>query len=206
MADRDVIQGKIEGILFAMGESVSIKEIAEALEEKEDTIKEVIEDMKTYYMSSERGIQIVTLEDSVQLRTKDEYFDDLIKIAAAPKKNVLTDSVLETLSIIAYKQPVTRGDVEKIRGVNSDFGINKLLEFGLIKELGRLDAPGKPLLFGTSEQFLRAFNVDSIEDLPQISIDMMEDFKAQAESELNYREDENDDNENDETEVENVGI
>lgn len=206
MADRDVIQGKIEGILFAMGESVSIKEIAEALEEKEDTIKEVIEDMKTYYMSSERGIQIVTLEDSVQLRTKDEYFDDLIKITAAPKKNVLTDSVLETLSIIAYKQPVTRGDVEKIRGVNSDFGINKLLEFGLIKELGRLDAPGKPLLFGTSEQFLRAFNVDSIEDLPQISIDMMEDFKAQAESELNYREDENDDNENDETEVENVGI
>ena len=206
MADRDVIQGKIEGILFAMGESVSIKEIAEALEEKEDTIKEVIEDMKTYYMSSERGIQIVTLEDSVQLRTKDEYFDDLIKIAAAPKKNVLTDSVLETLSIIAYKQPVTRGDVEKIRGVNSDFGINKLLEFGLIKELGRLDAPGKPLLFGTSEQFLRAFNVDSIEDLPQISIDMMEDFKAQAESELNYREDENDDNDNDETEVENVGI
>ena len=184
--DRKAIQGKIEGILFAMGESVAIKEIAEAFGEEENTIKEIIDEMKVYYASKERGIQIVSLEGNVQLRTKDEYYDDLIKIASAPKKNVLSDSVLETLSIIAYKQPVTRTDVEKIRGVNSDFGINKLLEFGLIKELGRLDAPGKPLLFGTSEQFLRAFNVDSIEDLPQISIDMIEDFRTQAETELNY--------------------
>ena len=187
--DRKAIQGKIEGILFAMGESVAIKEIAEALGEEENTIKEIIDEMKVYYASKERGIQIVSLEGNVQLRTKDEYYDDLIKIASAPKKNVLSDSVLETLSIIAYKQPVTRTDVEKIRGVNSDFGINKLLEFGLIKELGRLDAPGKPLLFGTSEQFLRAFNVDSIEDLPQISIDMIEDFRTQAETELNYNAD-----------------
>ena len=184
--DKREIQGKIEGILFAMGESVAIKEIAEALGEEENTIKDIIEEMKVYYASKERGIQLVSLEGNIQLRTKDEYYDDLIKIASAPKKNVLSDSVLETLSIIAYKQPVTRMDVEKIRGVNSDFGINKLLEYGLIKELGRLDAPGKPLLFGTSEQFLRAFNVDSIEDLPQISIDMMEDFRAQAENELNY--------------------
>ncbi|MCR4649652.1 MAG: SMC-Scp complex subunit ScpB [Lachnospiraceae bacterium] len=184
--DKLVLQGKIEGILFAMGESVSIKEISQALETDEKVVKEVIDEMKIYYAKKERGIQIVCLEDNVQLRTKDEYYDDLIKIAAAPKKNVLSDSVLETLSIIAYKQPVTRNDVERIRGVNSDFGFNKLLEYGLIKELGRLDAPGKPLLFGTSEQFLRTFNVDSIEDLPQISIDMVEDFKAQAESELNY--------------------
>ncbi len=184
--DKLVLQGKIEGILFAMGESVSIKEISQALETDEKIVKEVIDEMKIYYAKKERGIQIVCLEDNVQLRTKDEYYDDLIKIASAPKKNVLSDSVLETLSIIAYKQPVTRNDVERIRGVNSDFGFNKLLEYGLIKELGRLDAPGKPLLFGTSEQFLRAFNVDSIEDLPQISIDMVEDFKAQAESELNY--------------------
>ena len=192
--DRKEVQGKIEGILFAMGESVAIKEIAEALGEDEKIIKEIIDEMKVYYASKERGIQIVTLEGNVQLRTKDEYYDDLIKIASAPKKNVLSDSVLETLSIIAYKQPVTRMDVEKIRGVNSDFGINKLLEFGLIKELGRLDAPGKPLLFGTSEQFLRAFNVDSIEDLPQISIDMIEDFRTQAETELNYNVDKTEEN------------
>ncbi len=199
--DRKAIQGKIEGILFAMGESVAIKEIAEALGEEENTIKEIIDEMKVYYASKERGIQIVSLEGNVQLRTKDEYYDDLIKIASAPKKNVLSDSVLETLSIIAYKQPVTRTDVEKIRGVNSDFGINKLLEFGLIKELGRLDAPGKPLLFGTSEQFLRAFNVDSIEDLPQISIDMIEDFRTQAETELNYNVDKDEKNEEEDKET-----
>jgi len=199
--DRKAIQGKIEGILFAMGESVAIKEIAEALGEEENTIKEIIDEMKVYYASKERGIQIVSLEGNVQLRTKDEYYDDLIKIASAPKKNVLSDSVLETLSIIAYKQPVTRTDVEKIRGVNSDFGINKLLEFGLIKELGRLDAPGKPLLFGTSEQFLRAFNVDSIEDLPQISIDMIEDFRTQAETELNYNVDKDEKNEDEDKET-----
>ena len=186
MDDKKVIQGKVEGILFAMGESVSIKEIAAALEIEEKDLLEVIDNMKEDYADPSRGIQLGTLEDSIQLRTKDDYFDDLIKIATAPKKNVLTDSVLETLSIIAYKQPVTRADVEKIRGVNSDFGINKLLEYGLIKELGRLDAPGKPLLFGTSEQFLRAFNVDSIEDLPQLSSDMINDFRSQAESELNY--------------------
>ncbi|MCR5848741.1 MAG: SMC-Scp complex subunit ScpB [Lachnospiraceae bacterium] len=200
--ERSEIKGKIEGILFAMGESVSIKEIVTALGEEEETIREAIDEMRTDYISKDRGIQIVMLEDNVQLRTKDEYYDDLIKIASAPKKNVLSDSVLETLSIIAYKQPVTRMDVEKIRGVNSDFGINKLLEYGLIKELGRLDAPGKPLLFGTSEQFLRAFNVDSIEDLPQISVDMMEDFRAQAESELNYMVNK----EEDSVKVENVGI
>ncbi|MCR4696776.1 MAG: SMC-Scp complex subunit ScpB [Lachnospiraceae bacterium] len=186
MDDKKVIQGKVEGILFAMGESVTIKEIAAALEIEEKDLFEVIDNMKEDYADPSRGIQLVTLEDSIQLRTKDDYYDDLIKIATAPKKNVLTDSVLETLSIIAYKQPVTRADVEKIRGVNSDFGINKLLEYGLIKELGRLDAPGKPLLFGTSEQFLRAFNVDSIEDLPQLSSDMINDFRSQAESELNY--------------------
>lgn len=186
MDDKKVIQGKVEGILFAMGESVSIKEITAALEIEEKDLLEVIDNMKEDFDDPSRGIQLVTLEDSIQLRTKDDYYDDLIKIATAPKKNVLTDSVLETLSIIAYKQPVTRADVEKIRGVNSDFGINKLLEYGLIKELGRLDAPGKPLLFGTSEQFLRAFNVDSIEDLPQLSSDMINDFRSQAESELNY--------------------
>lgn len=187
MTDRLELQGKIEGILFATGESVSVKDLSDALGESEQTIRETVDEMKIYYAAKERGIQIVFLEDSVQLRTKDDYYDDLIKIASTPKKNVLTDPVLETLSIIAYKQPVTRLDIEKIRGVNSDFGVNKLLEFGLIKELGRLDAPGKPILFGTSEQFLRVFNVDSIEDLPQASLDLIDDLKAQAENELNYK-------------------
>lgn len=187
MADKKQLQGKIEGILFAMGESVAISDIAKALEEDEKLIREVVDEMKVFYGSADRGIQIVDLEDNIQLRTKDCYYDDLIKIASVPKKNVLSDSALETLSIIAYKQPVTRLDVEKIRGVNSDFGINKLLEFGLIKELGKLDAPGKPILFGTTEQFLRSFGVASLDDLPEMSSDLLEDFKVQAEQEIQYK-------------------
>lgn len=187
MKDKKVIQGKIEGILFAMGESVSVKDIAETIGESVKSVKEVLETMKEEYNKPERGIQIVELEDSVQLRTKDDYYDDLIKIASVPKKNVLTDASLEILSIVAYKQPVTRLDIEKIRGVNSDYGINKLLEFGFIKELGKLDAPGHPLLFGTTEQFLRSFGVKSIEDLPEMSQDILNDFKVQAEQEIQYK-------------------
>ena len=125
--DRQEIQGKIEGILFAVGESVAIKDIAEALQEDENTIKEVIDEMKVYYGAKERGIQIILLEGNVQLRTKDEYYDDLIKIATAPKKNVLSDSVLETLSIIAYKQPVTRMDQDK----RSQFGFRYQQAIGI---------------------------------------------------------------------------
>ena len=96
----------------------------------------------------------------------------------------LTDAVLETLSIIAYKQPVTRIEIERVRGVSCDHAINKLLEYDLIMELGRLDAPGRPLLFGTTEQFLRCFGVGSLEDLPSLNPIQMEEFKQQAEAEV----------------------
>ena len=107
-----------------------------------------------------------------------------IKVARAPRKQALTDTALETLSIIAYKQPVTRLDVEKIRGVNCDHAINRLIEYDLVKELGRLDAPGRPLLFGTTEQFLRSFGVKSLEDLPEINPVQVAEFKEQAEQEV----------------------
>ena len=108
----------------------------------------------------------------------------MIKIAKTPKKFVLTDTLLETLSIIAYKQPVTRLEIERVRGVSCDHAVNKLLEYDLIMEVGRLDAPGRPLLFGTTEQFLRSFGVQSIEDLPELNAVQIEEFKQQAESEV----------------------
>ena len=100
--------------------------------------------------------------------TKPEAYDYLIRIAKQPKKQVLTDVLLETLSIIAYKQPVTKIEIEKIRGVKSDHAVNKLVEYNLACEVGRLDAPGRPLLFGTTEEFLRRFSVQKLEDLPGI--------------------------------------
>ena len=116
--------------------------------------------------------------------TRPEIYEYLIKIAKTPRKYVLTDTLLETLSIIAYKQPVTRLEIERVRGVSCDHAINKLLEYDLITELGRLDAPGRPLLFGTTEQFLRCFGVKSLEELPELNPVQVEEFKQQAEQEV----------------------
>lgn len=132
------------------------------------------------YNARDRGIKILELDGAFQLCTKQEYYEYLVEIALQPKKAVLTDVMLETLSIIAYKQPVTKQEIEKIRGVKCDHAINKLVEYNLVQELGRLDAPGRPILFGTTEEFLRNFGVQSTEDLPTISPVKMEDFKAEA--------------------------
>ena len=104
-----------------------------------------------------------------------------------PKKPVLTDVMMETLSIIAYKQPVTKQEIEKIRGVKSDHAVNKLVEYRLVKELGRLDAPGRPILFGTTEEFLRNFGVQGLDDLPILDPVQLEDFKAEAEEEVQLK-------------------
>lgn len=100
--------------------------------------------------------------------TRSEYYENLIRVAAAPKKQVLSDVVLETLSIIAYRQPVTKMEIEKIRGVKSDHAVNRLVEYDLVYEAGRLDAPGRPALFATTEEFMRRFGVDSLGELPDV--------------------------------------
>ena len=135
----------IEAVLFTMGDTVEIKKLAEVLELTEEETQELLNGMQKRYEKEDRGIQLTFIEKSVQLCTKASMYEYLIKVANAPKKMVLSDSMLETLSIIAYKQPVTRAEVERVRGVNCDHPINKLLEYDLICELGRLDAPGRPL-------------------------------------------------------------
>jgi len=179
------LEAAVEAILFAAGNSVEIGRIAKAIDMDTEKTRELLASMKEKYRQEDRGIQLVELEDAVQLSTKPEMFDYLVKIAKQPKKIVLTDVVLETLSIIAYKQPVTKLELEKIRGVKCDHAVNKLIEYNLVKELGRLDAPGRPLLFGTTEEFLRNFGVHSLEDLPPVDIMKKEDFKAEAEEEIN---------------------
>lgn len=177
----------IEAVLFTMGESVSVAKLSIAIEEDENTTKNIIHGMMEKYQTQDRGIIIIELEDAFQLCTKTEMYEYLIKVAKTPKKNTLTDSVLETLSIVAYKQPITRLEIEKIRGVSCDHAVNKLIDLDLIQELGRLDAPGRPLLFGTTEQFLRCFGVKSITDLPELAAEQIEDFKEQAEEEIQMK-------------------
>ena len=185
--ERKKLEGAIEAILFSMGDSVEAERIARAIGHDVPTTEKLIHQMMDRYQEENRGIQIIEMDHSYQLCTKREYYDTLINIVKQPQKIVLTDVLLETLSIVAYKQPVTRLEIEKIRGVKSDHAVNKLVEYNLIRELGRLDAPGRPLLFGTTEELLRHFGVQSLEDLPTISPVQVEDFKSEAEEEIQLK-------------------
>lgn len=177
----------IEAVLFTMGESVEIDKLALAIGKDKKYTHKVIDELSLEYESDDRGIKIVKLEDSYQMCTKKEMYESLIKVASAPKKRNITDVMLETLSIIAYKQPVTKTEIENIRGVKSDHSVNKLVEYDLVCEVGRLDAPGRPILFGTTEEFLRQFGLDSIESLPSMDPDKYEEFREEAEEEIDEK-------------------
>ena len=181
------LEAVIEAILFTMGDSVEISKIAAAIEHDEDTTRKLIHNMMDKYENENRGIKIIELEDSYQMCTKQDMYEYLIRVAKQPRKYVLTDVQLETLSIIAYKQPVTKLEIEKIRGVKSDHAVNKLVEYNLVEEKGRLDAPGRPLLFGTSEEFLRRFGIQSTNELPNLNSEQIETFKAEAEEEIQLK-------------------
>ena len=182
--DRAKAKAVLEAVLFTMGESVEIDRLAAVIEEDRETTEGILDEMAADYEIQGRGIGLTTLENAVQLCTRGEYYEYLIKIAKTPRKYTLTDTLLETLSIIAYKQPVTKLEIEKVRGVSCDHAVNRLIELELIMEVGRMDAPGRPMLFGTTEQFLRSFGVHSIDELPQPGPVQIEEFKQQAESEV----------------------
>lgn len=178
----------IEAILFTMGESVELEKIAGAIELDKKETKKLVEELQEEYKNSKNiGMNIIELDGAYQMCTKPEMYEYLIKIAKQPKKRVLSDVMLETLSIIAYKQPVTKAEIEKIRGVSSDHAVSRLVEYGLVQELGRLDAPGRPLLFGTTEEFLRSFGVQSVDELPVLSPVQVEEFKQEAEAEMHVK-------------------
>ena len=178
------IEGAIEALLFAMGGSVELPTLAKAIGHDPETTRKIVQNMMLNYQEEGRGIKIIELENAFQMCTKEEYYEYLVNMALQPKKAVLSDVMLETLSIIAYKQPVTKLEIEKIRGVKCDHAVSKLIEYGLVQEVGRLDAPGKPILLGTTEEFLRNFGVQGLDELPEIDPVQMEDFKAEAEEEI----------------------
>ncbi|MBO5348048.1 MAG: SMC-Scp complex subunit ScpB [Lachnospiraceae bacterium] len=181
--DKKQAKAIIEAILFTMGESVEISRLSEVIEaDKKDTL-EILNEMQQEYFEREGGIQMLILDKSVQLCTRKELYEYIIRIAKAPRKITLSESALETLAIVAYKQPITRVEIERIRGVSSHHSIDRLLEYDFIQELGRLDAPGRPILFGTTEQFLRSFGLETLAQMPEMDMDKMEEFKEEAERE-----------------------
>lgn len=178
------LEAVIEAILFTMGEAVEVERIAEAVGHDSDMVKRIIRSMMDRYEAEERGIKIIELEGAFQMCTKPQMYESIIKITKIPKKNILTDVLLETLSIIAYKQPITKLEIEQIRGVKCDHAVNKLVEYNLVGEVGRLNAPGRPIQFGTTEEFLRSFGISRIDDLPEPAPEQVEELKAEAEEEV----------------------
>lgn len=177
----------VEAVLFTMGNSVELRQLAVAIDQSEHVAQKVVEKLQKRYERENRGMQILQLENCCQMSTRARFYENLIRVAAAPKKHMLTDVVLETLSIIAYKQPVTKMEISKIRGVSSDHAVNRLVEYGLVYEAGRLDAPGRPALFATTEEFLRRFGVGSTSDLPTMNPEQEEEILQEVEEELQMK-------------------
>ena len=174
----------VEAVLFTMGQSVEVGRLAAAMGQDEDCARKAALRLKKRYDEERKGLQILELENTFQMCTRAEYYPHLIRVAAAPKRQVLTDVVLETLSIIAYQQPITKLEIEKILGVKSDHAVNKLVEYNLVCEVGRLDAPGRPMLFATTEEFLRRFGIGTTEDLPGLLPEQEEEIKSEVAAEL----------------------
>jgi segregation and condensation protein B len=162
------IESCIEAILFACGSEMSLTRISQSLEIDEKTAARIIKGLSDKYHNEKRGIQIIEINNSYQMCTNSEYYEYITKALNLSSKKTLTQSLLETLAIIAYRQPVTKSEIEDIRGVSAEHAVNKLMEYGLIEELGRKDSPGKPILFGTSNEFLKHFGYKDIRELPII--------------------------------------
>jgi segregation and condensation protein B len=161
-------QAIIEAMLFSSGREVTIKEIMNALEIGSEDIEKIMQNMKLKYDSEESGIELIKVEDSYQLCTKKELYEYIYPLFDNRSKPTISNAALETLSIIAYNPKITRAEIEAIRGVSSDGTIYKLLEYGLIEEDGRLDAPGRPTTYKVTNQFMKMFGISSLDELPEL--------------------------------------
>ena len=174
----------LEALLFSLGRTVSPEEMAICLHMGVDGAELAAERLRKKYEERQGGLLIRKLEGKYQMVSHPKTYDALIRVVKQSRKPVLSDVHLETLSIIAYCQPVTKAEVERIRGVKSDHAVNRLVEFGLIEEVGRLDAPGRPVLFGTTEEFLTRFGVDSLASLPSLPRDLEKLLEEEVTEEL----------------------
>jgi len=158
----------LECLLFASGESVPVSQLGEIMECDEDAVLKTAEQLNIWYQQNGKGLQVITLEDTLQLCTTERFYAYIQKLKEPRRKQNLSPAALETLAVVAYHQPVTRSSIEFIRGVNSDGPVNKLIERGLIEENGRLDAPGRPILYVTTQEFLRSIGLSSLSGLPDV--------------------------------------
>ena len=176
----------IEAILFAAGDAVPVDLLREKLEVTKREVDESIRQLEKKYTGA-CGIRLLQFNHKLQLATNPDYKEMVASVLMPIREKEFTQTILECAAIIAYKQPITRIEIEKIRRVKCDHAVNKLIEYNLVTEVGRLDAPGRPLLFGTTEDFLRKFGVKSIEELPEINSDKVAEFESEAEKEVQLK-------------------
>lgn len=199
------IKGMIEAILFAAGREVKIGELMSALELSSDEIITVVESMKSDYLKEDRGLQIINVGDAYQLCTKKEYYEVIYSIFDKRNKPNLSQAALETLAIIAYNPRITRAEIESIRGVNSDGTIYKLLDYHLIEETGKIDAPGRPGTYGVTSEFLRMFGFNNLNELPELPRYKVDENQQIVIDDVIEEQKEDEESENSETQLENNG-
>ena len=162
------LKGRIEAILFVAGEAVSLKDMAKALAVGEKELKSALEEIGSEYDYEQRGFMLKRFGDKVQLATRPLYAEDVLRLLQPVQQQSLSQAAMETLAVVAYKQPVTRAEVEQIRGVKCDYSLQSLTAKGLIAEAGRKDTIGRPILYATTDTFLSHFGLATLEDLPQL--------------------------------------
>ena len=161
----------IEALLFAAGEPVQLREIAKVVELDTRTVRLILDNLICKYEAERRGITVTQIDGAYQMCTNPQYYEYVKKVFVNTRKKPLTPAILETLAIIAYKQPVTKAQIEYIRGVDADHCVNKLVEYSLVTECGRSEAPGKPVLFATTGEFLKHFGINNLGQLPVLETD-----------------------------------
>ena len=162
------LKGRIEAILFVAGEAVSIRDMAKALQIDEKELKTALKEIGSEYDYEQRGFMLKRFGDKVQLATRPLYSEDVLRLLQPVQQQSLSQAAMETLAVVAYKQPVTRAEVEQIRGVKCDYSLQSLMMKGLIQEAGRKDTIGRPILYATTDTFLSHFGIQGLEDLPPL--------------------------------------
>ena len=184
------LESSLEALLFYAGDIIPEKRLCEICNTDTFSLRAAVHHLNEIYGSTNSGIEIIEVDDGYQMCTAAKHLQAIQLYRQKPVKNILTQALIETLAIVAYSQPITRTQIEDIRGVRCEHVISRLLEYGLIEEVGRLNVIGRPILFGTTHEFLRHFGFRTLEEMPKIKEELLEKFKEEVKQEMSYYEEE----------------
>lgn len=180
------LESSIEALLFYVGDVIPLKRLSEVCDVEEVMIPHAVLNLNKYYKETNSGIEIIEVDNGYQMCTAPKHLSVIQQYRQKPVRHLLTQALIETLAVVAYSQPITRTQIEDVRGVRCEHAISRLLEYGLIEEVGRLNVIGRPILFGTTNDFLRHFGFRNLEEMPKIKEELLEKFKEEVKKEMSY--------------------